>query len=122
MLFGRMPPIFSKPGTTLEVRRAERVDEYLCANVGMAVVLMGPEQNMSVLSKQLEGHRWAGAGVGYGVRGARGVDLTLRFKGKPHNTFFLLQSTDTSSNLRYHPYVSPFTCVSICGHLVRLLA
>ena len=47
----------------------------------MVVVLMGPEQPLSVLSGQMDGINWDGTGVGYGVRGSRLENLTLRFAG-----------------------------------------
>jgi hypothetical protein len=43
---------------------------------------MGPEQNISVLAEQLDGVRWDGAGIGYGVRGSRMEDLTIRLEGE----------------------------------------
>nr|KAK5442249.1 hypothetical protein LTR18_006102 [Exophiala xenobiotica] len=49
------------------------------AGYNLRVVLMGPEQPLSVLSGQMDGINWDGTGVGYGVRGSRLVNLTLRF-------------------------------------------
>lgn len=46
------------------------------------VVLMGPDQGIEVLEQQMRGVRWDGTGVGYGVRGARLPELTVRFEGK----------------------------------------
>ena len=42
---------------------------------------MGPEQDISVLANQTNGIRWDGAGIGYGVRGSRREDLTIRLEG-----------------------------------------
>lgn len=42
---------------------------------------MGPEQSLSILSSQLEGVNWDGTGIGYGVRGSRREDLTIRLEG-----------------------------------------
>ncbi|KIW55788.1 hypothetical protein PV05_04513 [Exophiala xenobiotica] len=49
------------------------------AGYNLRVVLMGPEQPLSVLSGQMDGINWDGTGVGYGVRGSRLENLTLRF-------------------------------------------
>ncbi|KAL6248735.1 hypothetical protein RBB50_003797 [Rhinocladiella similis] len=49
------------------------------AGYNVRVVLMGPEQPLSVLSSQMDGIRWDGTGIGYGVRGSRLQNLTLRF-------------------------------------------
>jgi hypothetical protein len=46
------------------------------------VVLMGAEQNTSRLASQLDGVNWNLTGIGYGVRGSRLVDLTVRLEGK----------------------------------------
>lgn len=43
---------------------------------------MGPEQPLSILDDQMKGHSWDGTGTGYGVRGSRLQNLTLRFAGK----------------------------------------
>ncbi|KAK5467342.1 hypothetical protein LTS15_000314 [Exophiala xenobiotica] len=61
----------------------------------VAVVLMGPEQPLSVLSGQMDGINWDGTGVGYGVRGSSLENLTLRFAGT-----FLVQ--------RLFPFPFPF--------------
>ena len=45
------------------------------------VVLMGPEQDVKLLDNELKGTNWAGTGVGYGVRGSRRQDLTIRREG-----------------------------------------
>lgn len=42
---------------------------------------MGPEQGISVLENELKGVKWDGTGVGYGVRGSRRQDLTIRLEG-----------------------------------------
>ena len=42
---------------------------------------MGPEQSISVLANQTKGVKWDGTGVGYGVRGSRREDLTIRLEG-----------------------------------------
>jgi hypothetical protein len=42
---------------------------------------MGPEQDISVLENELKSIRWDGTGVGYGVRGSRRQDLTIRLEG-----------------------------------------
>ncbi|KAK0723527.1 hypothetical protein B0T26DRAFT_675088 [Lasiosphaeria miniovina] len=56
---------------------------FLANNPGgniTAVVLMGPEQNMSVLAEQAQGVSWAGTGVGFGVRGGHTPELTVRLE------------------------------------------
>lgn len=55
---------------------------------------MGPEQPLSVLSGQMDGINWDGTGVGYGVRGSRLENLTLRFTG----TFLCLNSFPMSGS------------------------
>jgi hypothetical protein len=42
---------------------------------------MGPEQGIEVLEQQMRGVHWDGTGVGYGVRGARLSELTVRLEG-----------------------------------------
>jgi hypothetical protein len=46
-----------------------------------SVVLMGPEQNISVLQGQIDGVEWDTTGIGYGVRGSKRQDLTIRLEG-----------------------------------------
>ena len=53
----------------------------IAAGYNLRVVLMGPEVDTSVLQKQIRGHNWDGTGVGYGVRGSRLENLTVRFTG-----------------------------------------
>ena len=43
---------------------------------------MGPEQNISVLGKQIEGTNWDAAGVGFGVRGSGLPNVTVQFTGE----------------------------------------
>ncbi|KAF2665557.1 hypothetical protein BT63DRAFT_442934 [Microthyrium microscopicum] len=50
------------------------------AGYNLRVVLMGPEQNLSVLAGQMEGNHWDGTGIGYGVRGAHLPELTIRLE------------------------------------------
>ncbi|KAJ9612643.1 hypothetical protein H2200_004240 [Cladophialophora chaetospira] len=57
--------------------RADAAD-IIKAGYNLRVVLMGPEQDISVLVNQTNGIRWDGTGVGYGVRGSRREDLTIR--------------------------------------------
>lgn len=54
----------------------------LCVADDSAVVLMGPEEPLEKLEEQLRGIDWDGTGVGYGVRGARLPELTVRFEGE----------------------------------------
>lgn len=49
----------------------------------LTVVLMGAEAPIEKLEEQMKGIRWDGTGVGYGVRGARLPDLTVRLEGTP---------------------------------------
>ncbi|OCT54579.1 hypothetical protein CLCR_11449 [Cladophialophora carrionii] len=53
--------------------------DILKAGYNLRVILMGPEQNISVLANQTTGVRWDGTGIGYGVRGSHREDLTIRF-------------------------------------------
>jgi hypothetical protein len=47
------------------------------------VVLMGPEQPLSAFDEQVGGgQHWDGVGMGYGVRGSRLENLTIRAEGK----------------------------------------
>jgi hypothetical protein len=46
------------------------------------VVLMGAETPIERLEEQMQGVKWDGTGVGYGVRGARLQDLTIRLEGE----------------------------------------
>jgi hypothetical protein len=41
---------------------------------------MGPEVPTSTLEQKMRGTRWDGTGVGYGVRGARLPELTVRLE------------------------------------------
>ncbi|KAB5581024.1 hypothetical protein GE09DRAFT_1051482 [Coniochaeta sp. 2T2.1] len=50
------------------------------AGYNLRVVLMGPEQNVSVLAAQIQGTTWDGTGIGYGVRGGRSHELTTRLE------------------------------------------
>ena len=43
---------------------------------------MGPEVGMEKLEEQVRGIEWDGTGVGYGVRGSRLQDLTIRLEGE----------------------------------------
>ncbi|KIX09399.1 uncharacterized protein Z518_00478 [Rhinocladiella mackenziei CBS 650.93] len=52
----------------------------LNAGYNLRVVLMGPEQPVSVLASQVQGIHWDGTGVGYGVRGSRLENLTVRLE------------------------------------------
>lgn len=45
------------------------------------VVLAGPEKDRAIYAERLRGRRWQGTGVGYGVRGSRLPDLTVRLEG-----------------------------------------
>ena len=47
----------------------------------VTVVLMGAEAPIEKLEEQMKDTRWDGTGVGYGVRGARLPDLTIRLEG-----------------------------------------
>lgn len=69
------------------------------SNAGPEVVLMGPEQNVSVLADQMTGVKWDGTGVGYGVRGSNLQDLTIRFEGKPMSNRTGRASTDLPSDI-----------------------
>ncbi|KAF2672199.1 hypothetical protein BT63DRAFT_452696 [Microthyrium microscopicum] len=44
------------------------------------VVLIGPEQPLTLLESQLADIEWAGTGVGFGVRGSKSQELTTRFE------------------------------------------
>ena len=52
----------------------------LAAGYNSRVVLFGPEQPLDVLVEQLNGIHWHGTGVGYGVRGSRLENVTIRFE------------------------------------------
>jgi hypothetical protein len=43
---------------------------------------MGAETPIERLEEQMQGVKWDGTGVGYGVRGARLQDLTIRLEGE----------------------------------------
>lgn len=68
----------SKPGTTFEV--SGYPGPFL--ELTFTVVLMGPEQPLDVLADQMTGVDWDVIGVGYGVRGSRLENVTIRFAGK----------------------------------------
>lgn len=57
-------------------RNAISADAYL-----IIVVLAGPEQDVGIYADRLKGRKWQGTGVGYGVRGTRLPDLTIRLEG-----------------------------------------
>jgi hypothetical protein len=78
-----MLPILSKLVTTSKASLRILSMTYLISEANPSVVvLMGPEKNISVLGDQVKGITWDGTGIGYGVRGSRRVDLTLRLQGK----------------------------------------
>lgn len=52
----------------------------VAAGYNLKTVLMGPDQNISVFSKFLDGTEWQGAGIGYGIRGTKIPDLTVRLE------------------------------------------
>ncbi|KAK3368792.1 hypothetical protein B0H63DRAFT_529161 [Podospora didyma] len=52
----------------------------LKAGYNVRVVLMGPEQNISVLANRIPGTNWNGVGVGNGVRSAGLPELIVRFE------------------------------------------
>ena len=106
----------SEPATTFEVSVAFAMRVEICqvpnSSVHIIVVLMGPEQNMSVLAGQLEGVRWDGAGIGYGVRGSRLQELTVRLEGKNSGCFYSHEPLERSQlahphfTRRYNPALS----------------
>lgn len=52
----------------------------IAAGYNLKTVFMGPDQNISVFSKFLDGTQWQGAGVGYGIRGSKVPELTVRLE------------------------------------------
>lgn len=85
----------SRPAITFEVKfQTQIISDFRSmrssdSGIFNLVVLMGPEQPISVLSDQLEGINWDGTGVGFGVRGSPLQNLTVRLEGKyicPLNT------------------------------------
>lgn len=52
----------------------------VAAGYNLRTVFMGPEQNISVFSKFLDGTQWQGAGIGYGIRGTKLPELTVRLE------------------------------------------
>jgi hypothetical protein len=43
---------------------------------------MGPEKDVSLLRNETKGEAWTATGIGYGVRGSRREDLTIRLQGE----------------------------------------
>ncbi|RVX69770.1 hypothetical protein B0A52_06415 [Exophiala mesophila] len=59
----------------------------------LRLVLAGPEQDVGIYADRLRGKKWQGTGVGYGVRGARLPDLTVRLEGPYHpETYFNIEN------------------------------
>ncbi|TID23795.1 hypothetical protein E2P81_ATG03359 [Venturia nashicola] len=52
----------------------------VAAGYNLRTVFMGPDQDISVFSKYLEGTQWQGAGIGYGIRGTKIPELTVRLE------------------------------------------
>ncbi|RDI77212.1 hypothetical protein Vi05172_g12772 [Venturia inaequalis] len=52
----------------------------VAAGYNLKTVFMGPDQDISVFSKFLDGTQWQGAGVGFGIRGSRVPELTVRLE------------------------------------------
>lgn len=84
-------------------RNAISADAYL-----IIVVLAGPEQDVGIYADRLKGRKWQGTGVGYGVRGTRLPDLTIRLEG-PYpleGVHHHLESSAHLSTHRHHPDLS----------------
>ncbi|QDS69671.1 hypothetical protein FKW77_009558 [Venturia effusa] len=52
----------------------------LAAGYNLKTVFMGPEKDISIFAKYLDGTQWHGAGVGYGIRGSRIPEVTVRLE------------------------------------------
>lgn len=75
---------------------------------------MGPEQDISVLVNQTNGIRWDGTGVGYGVRGSRREDLTIRLGGRlgvPKQDHFSPSQTSFKSSMTRHRELPPSSTI-----------
>ncbi|KAK5936858.1 hypothetical protein PMZ80_010977 [Knufia obscura] len=88
VIFTGLPPyhplVTSQGFNATEVDIGLRADaaNIVKAGYNLRVVLMGPEQPLDVLADQMTGVDWDVIGVGYGVRGSRLENVTIRFAGK----------------------------------------
>ena len=86
IIFTGLPPyhplVTSQGFDPAVVDAALRADaaRIVASGYNLRVVLVGPEQPVSVLEDQMRGVKWDGTGVGYGVRGSRREDLTIRLE------------------------------------------
>ena len=63
---------------------------------------MGPEEGIEKLEEQVRGIEWDGTGVGYGVRGSRLEELTIRFEGETCCRCLHTPMVILTHSLRYH--------------------
>ena len=61
---------------------------------------MGPEKGTGVLIKQINGTKWDGAGVGFGVRGSNRPDVTVLFGGELSTVTYRLATNSTKTSSR----------------------
>ena len=61
---------------------------------------MGPEKGTGILSQQINGTKWDGAGIGFGVRGSNRPDVTILFGGQLFvSTVNSKQATNSSQDI-----------------------
>lgn len=55
--------------------------EMVAAGYNVAMVLSGPEMDISLLANEMKGVDWHVTGIGFGMRGANNTEAVGRFEG-----------------------------------------